>query len=237
MATKKRRYNDGGKATTAPAAPAKKKSKLMLGGLGGLIPMAIQKEGLAGLSPAAMVMKYGPEILSPIAMATKRKRQRPGEPPAPASAAPAAAEPPQRIIYPSGDEGGMKRGGKVKPKAYAKGGKPKASDYDSGYRSGKDFYSKSRMASSLTPSEKGGSVGKIARGIVRATVIKPTDALVKALSHTGVLTDDDGTKASPAYVKGQLKARKDTVGYAAGGKVSSRGDGIARKGKTKWRYI
>ena len=93
------------------------------------------------------------------------------------------------------------------------------SDYASGYRSGKDFYPKSRTASSLTPSEKGGSVGKIARGIVRATVIKPTDALVKALSHTGVLTDDDGTKASPAYVKGQLKARKDTVGYAEGGSV------------------
>jgi hypothetical protein len=111
-----------------------------------------------------------------------------------------------------------------------------ASDYDSGYRSGKDVYSKSRMASSMTPSEKGGAAGKISRGVMRATVVKPTDAVVKALSRTGVLTDD-GAKASPAYVKGQLKARKDTVGYAAGGKVSSRGDGIARKGKTKGRFI
>ena len=96
-----------------------------------------------------------------------------------------------------------------------------SSDYDSGYRSGKDFYSKSRMASSMTPSEKGGVAGKIARGVVRATVVKPTDAVIKALSHTGALTDDDGAKASPAYVKGQLKARKDTVGYAAGGKVKA----------------
>jgi len=92
-----------------------------------------------------------------------------------------------------------------------------ASDYDSGYRSGKDVYSKSRMASSMTPSEKGGAAGKITRGVMRAIVVKPTDAVVKALSRTGALTDDDGAKASPAYVKGQLKARKDTVGYAKGG--------------------
>ena len=92
-----------------------------------------------------------------------------------------------------------------------------ASDYDSGYRSGKDVYSKSRMASSMTPSEKGGAAGKITRGVMRATVVKPTDAVVKALSRTGALTDDDGAKASPAYVKGQMKARKDTVGYAKGG--------------------
>jgi hypothetical protein len=76
------------------------------------------------------------------------------------------------------------------------------------------------MASSMTPSEKGGVAGKISRAVVRATVVKPTDAVVKALSRTGVLTDD-GAKASPAYVKGQLKARKDTVGYAKGGAVKA----------------
>jgi hypothetical protein len=95
-----------------------------------------------------------------------------------------------------------------------------SSDYDSGYRSGKEFYPKSRVAPTMTPSEKGGVAGKITRGAMRAAVVKPVDAAVKALSHTGALTDN-GAKASPAYVKGQLKARKDTVGYAKGGAVKA----------------
>lgn len=112
--TKKRRYDDGGKVTTSssPAAPEKKKkSNLMLGGLGGLIPMAVQKEGLAGLSPMAMIDKYGPGALSPVAMAMRRKKRR-----VPGSVAPPATPDTTTTTTTTGATG-MKRGGKVKKMA------------------------------------------------------------------------------------------------------------------------
>jgi len=131
---KKGGYADGGKADASKASSPKKK-KL---GLEIFSPLAMamkSKDGLAAFSPAAMVQKHGPEILSPAAMLMRRRRRR-GEPPMAAnSQASAPPPPPQQIIYPSDEEGragpspaagasgGMKRGGKVKPKAYAKGGK------------------------------------------------------------------------------------------------------------------
>jgi len=118
MATKKRRYDDGGKVTASSPPPVekKKKSNLMFGGLGGLLPMIAQKFGPETFSPMAMIEKNGPEVLSPLAMAMKRKRRR-GEPIRPSGAASPTPSPTPAAA------GGMKRGGKVKPKAYAKGGK------------------------------------------------------------------------------------------------------------------
>ena len=91
-------------------------------------------------------------------------------------------------------------------------------DFAEGFKSGKSFYD-NYYARSLTPSDKGGIVGKISRGLVRSMAVAPMDALSKVATRIGAATNEDGSRISPEELRGQLAARKDTVGYKKGGKV------------------
>lgn len=112
------------------------------------------------------------------------------------------------------------------------GGEVRSKDYKDGYKEGREFYD-NNIARSLSPSEKGGVVGKIGRGFVRSVAKTLGDSLENAATAAGVATTMSGRKVTPQYLKGQRAGRKDEVGYAHGGKVKKADGGEVRSKLTQ----
>lgn len=102
---------------------------------------------------------------------------------------------------------------------FAKGGEVK-SDYDTGYDEGKKFYRDSPHAALRSnPGDK--PLVKAGKAVGRNLISKPLGALESALSGAPTVTDERGNRWTREYDKGRKQARKDTLGYAKGGKVKS----------------
>jgi hypothetical protein len=72
---------------------------------------------------------------------------------------------------------------------------------------------------------------------VRGLTDYVVDPLSRTLARTGLTTDEEGKKRGPKYIDGFIAGRRENLGYKKGGSVKSsasrRGDGIAKRGKTK----